>query len=93
MNENDDKFPSEIKEKVNTAIKDVNDALKGTDINANKSAVEKLSTEAQAIGPAMYGQQPAGGTSTDGAAPGGASDAGGAEDVVDAEIVDEGDKK
>jgi molecular chaperone DnaK len=55
--------------------------------------VEKLSTEAQAIGPAMYGQQGAG---PDGAAPGGApgtDSSGGAEDVVDAEIVDEGDKK
>jgi len=42
----------------------------------------------------MYGQQGAG---PDGAAPGGGAtgtdSAGGAEDVVDAEIVDEGDKK
>ncbi len=94
LKDNDEKVPSEIKDKVNIAIKDVNEALKGTDINAIKSAVEKLSVEAQAIGPAMYGQQQPGGT--DGAAPGGApGDAAGgsAEDVVDAEIVDEGDKK
>jgi molecular chaperone DnaK len=96
LKDNDEKVPSEIKDKVTVAIKDVNEALKGTDINAIKSAVEKLSVEAQAIGPAMYGQQGAG---PDGAAPGGTtgtdspSGANGAEDVVDAEIVDEGDKK
>jgi molecular chaperone DnaK len=94
LKDNDEKVPSEIKDKVTVAIKDVNEALKGTDINAIKSAVEKLSVEAQAIGPAMYGQQGAG---PDGAAPGGGAtgtdSAGGAEDVVDAEIVDEGDKK
>ncbi|HEX4723870.1 MAG TPA: Hsp70 family protein, partial [Pseudonocardiaceae bacterium] len=95
LKDNDEKVPSEIKDKVNVAIKDVNEALKGTDINAIKSAVEKLSVEAQTIGPAMYGSQPGG---TDGAAPGGTpGDAtggptgGGAEDVVDAEIVDEGE--
>jgi len=74
----------EIKDKVTVAIKDVNEALKGTDINAIKSAVEKLSVEAQAIGPACT-QQAAG---PDGAAPGGGAtgtdSAGGAEDVVDA---------
>ncbi|HEX4703114.1 MAG TPA: Hsp70 family protein, partial [Pseudonocardiaceae bacterium] len=95
IKDNDEKVPSEIKDKVNVAIKDVNEALKGTDINAIKSAVEKLSVEAQAIGPAMYGAQ--GGQASDGGdAPGGAagpSASGGAEDVVDAEIVDEGDKK
>jgi molecular chaperone DnaK len=93
LKDNDEKVPSEIKDKVNVAIKDVNEALKGTDINAIKSAVEKLSVEAQAIGPAMYGQQPGG---TDGAAPGstpGDSSGNTADDVVDAEIVDEGDKK
>jgi len=94
LKDNDEKVPSEIKDKVNAAIKDVNEALKGTDINAIKSAVEKLSVEAQAIGPAMYGQQQPG--ATDGAAPGGAAGSASgntAEDVVDAEIVDEGDKK
>jgi molecular chaperone DnaK len=93
VKDNDEKVPSEIKEKVNAAIKDANEALKGTDINAIKSAVEKLSVEAQAIGPAMYGTQ--GQAADGGAAPGGASSdaSGGAEDVVDAEIVDEGDKK
>jgi molecular chaperone DnaK len=97
VKDNDEKVPAEIKEKVNAAIKDANEALKGTDINAIKSAVEKLSTEAQAIGPAIYGQQGAG---AEGAAPGGAAGgapgpdaSGAADDVVDAEIVDEGDKQ
>jgi molecular chaperone DnaK len=97
VKENDEKIPNEIKDRVNSAIKDANEALKGTDIDAIKSAVEKLSTEAQAIGPAIYGQQgPGAGGPTDGGAgqAGGAPGAdSGAEDVVDAEIVDEGDKK
>ncbi|HEX5404837.1 MAG TPA: Hsp70 family protein, partial [Pseudonocardiaceae bacterium] len=99
VKENDEKVPTEIKDKVNAAIKDANEALKGTDINAIKSAVEKLSTEAQAIGPAIYGQQGAGAPGADGAADGGAAGgpgpdaSGAADDVVDAEIVDEGDKK
>jgi molecular chaperone DnaK len=94
LKDNDEKVPAEIKDKVTVAIKDVNEALKGTDINAIKSAVEKLSTEAQAIGPAMYGQ-PGAGPDGAGSAAGatGTDSAGGAEDVVDAEIVDEGDKK
>jgi molecular chaperone DnaK len=94
LKENDEKVPADIKDSVNSAIKDANEALKGTDVNAIKTAVEKLSTEAQKIGPAIYGQgQP--GQPADGGAAGGATGASdsGAEDVVDAEIVDEGDKK
>ncbi|HEX3647378.1 MAG TPA: Hsp70 family protein, partial [Pseudonocardiaceae bacterium] len=97
VKENDEKIPSDIKDRVNSAIKDANEALKGTDIEAIKSAVEKLSTEAQAIGQAVYSQQQqAGGAGPTDAGPGqgGApGQDGGAEDVVDAEIVDEGDKK
>ena len=41
-------------DKVEAAIKDVNDALAGTDIAAVKTAVEKLATESQALGQAIY---------------------------------------
>jgi molecular chaperone DnaK len=90
VKENDEKIPSDVQERVNSAIKDANEALKGTDIDAIKSAVEKLSTEAQAIGQAVYSQQQAGAQAE--GTPGAAQDSA-AEDVVDAEIVDEGDKK
>ena len=95
VKENDDKIPGEIKEKVNVAIKEAQESLKGTDTAAIKDAMEKLATESQAMGSAMYAQSGAqaqgggdaggGEQATPGAEPG-------AEDVVDAEIVDE-DKK
>jgi molecular chaperone DnaK len=96
VKENDEKLPADIKEKVTAAIAEANEALKGTDINAIKAAVEKLATESQAIGQAIYANAPgaAGAASGDGQAPG--SDAGakaGQDDVVDAEIVDEDEKK
>jgi molecular chaperone DnaK len=95
VKDNDEKIPADIKDRVNSAIKDANDALKGTDIEAIKTAVEKLSTEAQTIGQAVYAQQQQAGGDSAAAGPAGGApqDGSGAEDVVDAEIVDEGDKK
>ncbi|MGH3758716.1 molecular chaperone DnaK [Actinophytocola sp.] len=97
VKDNDDKIPSEVKDKVNVAIKDAQEALKGTDTAAVKTAMEKLATESQAMGSAMYAQSGAqaqgGGDAGPGAeTPGGEQATPGAEDVVDAEIVDE-DKK
>ncbi|MEU7478631.1 molecular chaperone DnaK [Lentzea sp. NPDC042327] len=98
VKENDDKLPAEIKDKVNAAVAEANEALKGTDINAIKAAVEKLATESQAIGQAIYANAPgAAGAEAPGAGAG-AAGAGQAksdkdDDVVDAEIVDEDEKK
>ncbi|SDF57545.1 molecular chaperone DnaK [Lentzea fradiae] len=98
VKENDDKLPADVKEKVTAAIAEANEALKGTDINAIKTAVEKLATESQAIGQAIYANAPgAAGAEAPGAdAPGAAGAGAGAkkdDDVVDAEIVDEDEKK
>jgi molecular chaperone DnaK len=97
VKENDDKLPAEIKDKVNAAIAEANEALKGTDINAIKTAVEKLATESQTIGQAIYANAPgAAGAEAPGAETPGAAGAGakaGQDDVVDAEIVDEDEKK
>ncbi|PPK67948.1 molecular chaperone DnaK [Actinokineospora auranticolor] len=97
VKDNEDKIPAETKEKVGAAITEANEALKGTDIAAIKSAMEKLATESQAIGSALYSNTGAGAEAGAGAgagAPGGegAQAKPGADDVVDAEIVDE-DKK
>ncbi|WP_309109860.1 molecular chaperone DnaK [Saccharothrix sp.] len=95
VKENDDKIPAEVKDKVKAAIEETNEALKGSDIAKVRTAVEKLATESQAIGQAMYANAAptAGAAAGDGAAPGaGAGDAK-ADDVVDAEIVDEDEKK
>ncbi|MET9226730.1 molecular chaperone DnaK [Lentzea sp. NPDC003310] len=96
VKENDDKLPAEIKDKVNAAIAEANEALKGTDIAAIKAAVEKLATESQAIGQAIYANAPgAAGAEAPGAEAPGAAGAGAKkdDDVVDAEIVDEDEKK
>ncbi|MCP2250724.1 molecular chaperone DnaK [Lentzea aerocolonigenes] len=97
VKENDDKLPAEIKDKVNAAIAEANEALKGTDINAIKTAVEKLATESQAIGQAIYANAPgAAGAEAPGADAPGAAGAGAKaadDDIVDAEIVDEEKKK
>ena len=58
--------------------------------NALKAAQEKLMTEAQKIGQALYAQQGAEGAA--GAADSGSANNGGDDDVVDAEVVDDDDK-
>ncbi|HVK22828.1 MAG TPA: molecular chaperone DnaK [Actinokineospora sp.] len=94
VKDNDDKIPGEAKEKVNAAIIEANTALAGTDIAAIKAAMEKLATESQAMGSALYANTGADAAAGDGAT-GAAGDAktAGADDVVDAEIVDEDEKK
>jgi molecular chaperone DnaK len=71
---------------VDAAVAEAKTALGGTDIGAIKSAMEKLGQESQALGQAIYeatqSEQAAGGGEP---GPGGA----GADDVVDAEVVDD----
>jgi molecular chaperone DnaK len=84
IKDSEDKVPADVKEKVEAAIKEANAALAGTDIAAVKAAVEKLATESQALGQAIYEASAAEeAANTDG------SGASGADDVVDAEVVDE----
>ena len=90
IKDNDAKLPSDVKDKVNASLGEAQEALKGTDTEAIRTAMEKLATESQALGQALY--KDAGAASGDGA-PGGSAgptaSSGGADDVVDAEIVDE----
>jgi molecular chaperone DnaK len=89
VKENDEKLPTDVKDGVNSALAEAQEALKGTDAATIKSATEKLAAESQKMGSALYQQPGAEG------APG--ADAGAdqqqaqdqADDVVDAEIVDE----
>ncbi|GHF56143.1 molecular chaperone DnaK [Amycolatopsis bartoniae] len=94
VKDNDDKLPEDIKGKVKTAIDEANEALKGTDTAKIKEAIEKLNTASQELGTALYAnaQQAQGGEAGATAGEGGASSAK-ADDVVDAEIVDEDEKK
>ncbi|OZC86132.1 molecular chaperone DnaK [Rhodococcus sp. 06-418-1B] len=83
VKDNEDKVDAELKGRVETAIEEAKSALAGSDISAVKTAVEKLSTESQALGTAIYEAQ----AKEQGGAEGGAQAAD--DGVVDAEVVDE----
>jgi molecular chaperone DnaK len=91
VKENDEKLPADVKDAVNGALGEAQTALKGTDTEAIKAAMEKLATESQKMGSALYQQPGAEGAANPGdAGPAGGQQAGGGtDDVVDAEIVDE----
>ncbi len=107
--DNADAIPADKKSELTEATTELKTALGGTDIEAIKTAQEKLAKIAQEVGTAMYANaQQAGSTgaadeagATSGGQTADATDAsaanGGKDDVVDAEIVDneprEGDKK
>lgn len=88
--DNEDKVPADIKGKVEAAIAEANEALKGTDIAAIRTAMEKLATESQALGQAIYEASAAeSAASGNGAAASSNTD----DTVVDAEVVEEPEKK
>jgi molecular chaperone DnaK len=97
VKDNDEKLPADVKDGVNAALGEAQEALKGTDTDKIKAAMEKLATESQKLGAALYQQPGAEGGAAGGAAGGagaqGAGNQAGSDDVVDAEIVDEDDKK
>ena len=83
VKDNEDKVDAELKGRVESAIEEAKTALAGSDISAVKTAVEKLSTESQALGTAIYEAQ-----AKEQGGPEGTSQP--ADDgVVDAEVVDE----
>ena len=90
--ENGDKIPAEKKDELGEALTELRSALGGSDIEAIKTAQEKVARVSQEVGGALYAQagEAAGAESApgaEGAAPGGSTAAD--DDVVDAEIVDE----
>jgi molecular chaperone DnaK len=100
VKDNDDKLPDDLKAKVKAAIDESNEALKGTDSAKIRESIERLNTASQELGTALYANANAaqagaqGAAAGDGAGPAGAS--GKADDVVDAEIVEDekaGDEK
>jgi molecular chaperone DnaK len=78
------KVPEDTLNKVDAAIAEAKTALGGSDINTIKSAMEKLGQESQALGQAIYEATQAA------QATGGGNSSSGSDDVVDAEVVDDG---
>jgi molecular chaperone DnaK len=90
--DNGDKVPADAKSNVEGPLADLKKALEGDDIDAIKDAAEKVATTSQALGAAMYAQSGAAAGSGD-SGEGSSSSASSDDDVVDAEIIDEGDAK
>ena len=84
IKDNDDKLPEEVKTEVQADVDALKSALAGDDIEAVKSAQEKLMSSQQKLGEAIYAAQPAEGEAAPEAS---------AEDVVDAEVVEDEDDK
>ncbi|MFY1674223.1 molecular chaperone DnaK [Plantactinospora sp. WMMB334] len=100
--ESGDKLPADQRDKINEALGDLRSALGGTDLEGVKTAHEKLLKVSQEAGSLLYAQQQAeqgqpgaggGAAGAGGPQAGPTGTPGGADDVVDAEIVDEDDKK
>jgi molecular chaperone DnaK len=86
LSDNGDKVPEDVKSEVTAATGDLKKALEADDLDAIKRSTETLATVSQKMGQAMYaatGEQP--GAATDGGPTTNSDD-----EVVDAEIVDEG---
>jgi molecular chaperone DnaK len=91
LKEHGDKLDEATKADIEQALTELREALKGEDTEAIKSKMEALGSKSQKLAEAIYqasADQPGGTTSDAGAAEG---DAHGDDDVVDAEVVDEGD--
>ncbi|MEJ5913121.1 molecular chaperone DnaK [Pseudokineococcus sp. 1T1Z-3] len=98
LGDNDDKLPEDGKSEVKGKVDALRTALAGEDVEAVKSAQEELATASQTLGAAMYAQQQQQ-EQGEQAAPGADAGAEGAtgtaadDDVVDAEIVDDEERK
>jgi molecular chaperone DnaK len=101
LSENADKIPDEVKIEVEADIAEVKKALESDDTETISAAAAKLAASSQKMGTAMYASSAESATGSPGAGDGtasgesqGQSSASGREsdheDVVDAEIVDEG---
>ncbi|MFZ0324494.1 MAG: molecular chaperone DnaK [Actinomycetes bacterium] len=92
--DNAEKVPAEAKSNVEGPLAELKKALEGDDTEAIKAAVEKVAEASQALGAAMYQQEQSQGATTGDGGSGGSdgptSDQSSDDDVVDAEVVDEG---
>ena len=83
IKENDEKLPEDVKSSVQADVDALKTALAGEDFEAIKPAFETLNASQQKLGEAIYAAQPAEGEA--------AAEAN-AEDVVDAEVVDDAEE-
>jgi molecular chaperone DnaK len=99
LKDNADKIPAPVREKVEPALKQLQDALAGQDIEAIKSKMQTLQEVAQEIYQAMAQQSQGGEAGADAEdqsktadSSGSGSSKSGDDDVIDAEVVDDNKK-
>ena len=83
MKDNDDKLPEDVKSSVQSDVDALKSALAGEDFDAVKTAFDTLVQSQQKLGEEIYKQQPEGEAAPEASA----------EDVVDAEVIDDEEKK
>jgi molecular chaperone DnaK len=83
MKDNDDKLPEDVKSSVQADVDALKSALAGEDFDAVKTAFDTLVQSQQKLGEEIYKQQPEGEAAPEASA----------EDVVDAEVIDDEEKK
>jgi molecular chaperone DnaK len=88
-----DKIEAENKEEIESAIKDVREALGGDSVEELNSKTEALTAAMTKVSEQIYAAAQEAQASADGASADGGSSADDEEEVVDAEVVDEGDEK
>ena len=86
LKDNAEKIPADAKANVEEPLNTLKKALEGTDIAAIKTAMETVAQASQAVGAAMYQEQAQNASATQE----GTTSENNNEDIVDAEIVDEG---
>lgn len=94
LRENKDKLPEGVHSEVSAAVDELKKSLEGDDINAVRTAQDKLNEVGQKIGQALYVSEqagPAAGSGFPGASAGSQPKAD--DDIVDAEIVDDEENK
>ncbi len=84
IKENDEKLPEDVKTSVQADVDALKSALAGEDTDSIKTAFDALNASQQKLGEAIYAAQPAEGEEAE-------ADAS-AEDVVDAEVVDDAEE-
>ena len=83
IKDNDDKLPEDVKSSVQADVDALKSALAGEDFDAVKTAFDTLVQSQQKLGEEIYKQQPEGEAAPEASA----------EDVVDAEVIDDEEKK
>jgi len=92
LREQGEKITGDEKDKVEAGLKELKDALGGSDVEAIKRATEVLVTASQTFAQRLYDQASQEQAASGGAGGPGAEGTSSDDDVVDAEIVDEGEQ-